>query len=64
MKVREHGAEQKRRQDARVRDSHRGVAALAQQRRIELEPDQEHVKNNADLGNHVEEGSISPITGG
>ena len=30
-------------------------AALAEQRRVELEPDQEHVEDDADLGEHAEE---------
>ena len=42
-------AQQKRRDDAGVRDGHRGVGPRAQQPGVELQADQEHVQDDADL---------------
>ena len=47
-------AQQEGQHDARVGDRDRRVAAFAQQRGIELEPDQEHIKDDADLRDDVE----------
>src|SRR5208337_4810318 len=51
---RDRRAEQEWRDDARVGDRNRGMAAFAKQRGVELEPDQEHVKDDADLRDYIE----------
>src|SRR5208282_5854061 len=47
-------AEQEWRNDARVGDRNCCMAAFAKQRGIELEPDQEHVEDDADLRDYIE----------
>ena len=53
---REGHPEDERRHDARVRGEHRGPASPAQQRRVELEPDQEHEEDDAVLAQHLQVG--------